>query len=85
MIRFSFFSVYKNTISYIKGLSPAPSWRLGLFFEGADWAMAQQNEIRGIYWVRLGQEIVFVKNTAEGQNFAKYKTKKMHILYTRLF
>ena len=45
MIRPTFFSVYINTISYIKGLSPTPSWRPGLFSEGADWAMAQQSEV----------------------------------------
>ena len=45
MIRPTFFTVYINTISYIKGLSPTPSWRLGLFSEGADWAMAQQSEV----------------------------------------
>ena len=77
-------TVYIKTISYIKGLSPTPSWRLGLFSEGADWAMAQQSEvwansgyasgmIRGM--TRAGD--CFCKNKVEGQSFVKYKTKKM--------
>ena len=45
MIRPTFFTVYIKTISYIKGFSPTPSWRLRPFSEGADWAMAQQSEV----------------------------------------
>ena len=56
MIRPTFFTVYIKTISYIKGLSPAPSWRLGLFSEGADWASHGTAKrglgmIRGMYRV----------------------------------
>ena len=85
-------TVYTKSISYIKGLSPTPSWRLGLFSErpSRPWHSKARfgydsghvsGMIRGM--TRAGD--YFCKNKVEGQSFVKYKTKKMHILCTRSF
>ena len=46
--------IIRPTISYIKGFFPTPNWGLGLFSEGADWAMAQQSEVWVLFGVYIG-------------------------------
>ena len=63
------------TISYIKGLAPTPSWRLGLFSEGADWAMAQQSEV----WVWFGVCIRYDSGYGSGRRLFVQKQRRTEL------